>query len=804
MVAADETKYPMRSLVNAWIEKITLAEKFKQAKFGNDADIAMKFFHAGKELNEFMWTERLRNPFDDEDDSLPAPRFRILVAKVAELVQLFGPSLYHRNPTIIVEPKTLDIPTDLLMQMVPPETLQAAQMEAQQRGQQFDPASLFPPDPEEAGNKLTALLLQYYLDYMQRENDKKTQSRRMIDEALIKGMGLCWTEEYQPYEGGPKLIGSFYDTVDNFLIDPDAETLEDAWWIARRCRKPIWEVAKKYKISESFLNKKYGTAESLDQQALLVGDADSRRKRDNGETNDLIEYWEIYSRMGMGTNLSKIKIMPDEVEDMLESFGMNCMIVVAKKVPFPLNLHHRIVEDALTEPDEEEAESKNDEAFMSVQWPIPFWADGTWPCTPCAFHEVPNSPWPMSHIKPGLGYVEFMTWCMSFMANKIRTSGCTIVSCMKSLDDELKAEIKSGKDFRLLEIPANLVQNGDVKNAVHVLQFPEVNKDLWQILEACAESFDKSTGLSEMMYAASGGIRSAQEASVKQGAMSIRPDDMASKVEDCMSLIARKEAMAARWLLKSPEVEPVLGKRGAALWENYVQSGDVTKVAREFHYRVEAGSSRKPNKETRVQQINQALQQWLPIIGPWALQTGNHQIINAFLADWGQAMDVETKKYLLPPPPPPQPSPEAQKAQAEIQMKQEELQLKKEEWQAKLAMEQQKNQMELQAQQAQTEADVQQAQMEMQIDREKAQQELQLGQAKMHGDMQLQQQKMGLEAEKGRMDLALAQQQGKQQLQLGAMQGLQSLKINEATTDAKIQQMRKTEAAKPKKDTKKK
>lgn len=801
-MVAEELRYPLNPLVKAWLEKIRIAEKFKRSKFQEDADLAMKFFHAGKELNDFLWRDRLRHD-DYVETDLPAPTFRILVAKVAELVQLFGPALYHRNPTIIVEPKTLDIPVDLLMQLVPPETIQQAQMQAQQAGQQFDPNSLFPPEPDEAYNKLTAILLQYYLDYMQRENDKKTHSRRMIDEALIKGMGVAWTEQYEPYEGGPTLIGSFYDTVDNLLIDPDAETIAEARWVARRCIKPIWEVAKKYHISEKYLKQQYADAESAEAQAMLVGDPDARRKRDTGQSNDLIHYWEIYSRMGMGTNLPKLEGLSDDIEDMLESLGMNVMIVVAKKVPFPLNLHHSLLEDALTEPDEEEAEDKNDQAFVSVQWPIPFWADGQWPFTECAFHEVPNNPWPMSHIKPGLGYVEFMSWCMSFMANKVRTSSMTVFAVMKALNEEIKTQMLNGGDFRMIEVESSVVPDGDLRKAIHAFPFPEVNKDLWTVLESCAAAFDKATGLTELAYGAAGGMRSAQEANIKEQNRSVRPDDMASKVEDCMSLIARKEAMAARWMLGREEVEPILGKRGAALWENYVQSGDIDKVAREFHYRVEAGSTRKPNKETRVQQITQALQQWQVLI-QWGLQSGNHQLVNSFLKTWCEAMDIESKPFLLPPPPPPQPSPEAQKADAEIQMKREELELKKQEWGAKLQMEQQKNAMELQAQQAQTQADVQQAQMEMQIDREKAAQELQLGQMKMHGDMQLQQQKMGLEAEKGRMDLALAQQQGRQQLQLGAMQGIQSLKMNEATTDAKIQQMRQVEKAKPKKDAKKK
>ncbi len=30
----------------------------------------------------------------------------------------------------------------------------------------------------------------------------------MVDEAIVKGMGVVWTESFQSYEGAPTMIGS--------------------------------------------------------------------------------------------------------------------------------------------------------------------------------------------------------------------------------------------------------------------------------------------------------------------------------------------------------------------------------------------------------------------------------------------------------------------------------------------------------------------------------------------------------------------------------------------------------------------
>lgn len=777
----DETRYPLNKLVKRWCSTLRLAKKFKDENFQRDADIAMKFFVCGRELNDLLWRDRLRHGEMDEyydDEKLPAPRFRILVGKTAEFVQLFGPSLYHRNPSIIVEPKTPDIPIDLLMQLVPPEMIQQAQMAAQQQGQQFSPESLFPPDPNEAENKVTARLLQYYLDYMQRENDKKTHSRRAIDEALIKGEGLLWTEMYQPYPNGPQLIGSFYDTVDNLVFDPDADTFDEAKWIARRCVHPIWEVAEKYSLDEEFLRSKYATYESAEAQETAIMDTDADRKRQVGESNDLIEYWEIYSKMGMGHRLKGYITRAEDTDEFLDTFGDNCRIVIAEKVPFPLNLPQKRFKKALRarakDPEHEYVQDTED----AVRWPIPFWADGSWPCTPLMFHEVPNNPWPMSHLKPGLGYLEFLTWGLSFLVNRVRTSCRTLLGIPKSMDEESRAKLGSGRDFEYVEVPDNLVKDGDINKIVHFLDVPQAHVDVWKVLDAVADAFDKATGLTELMYASPGGMRSAQEASLKQGALQIRPDDMANKVEDWASAVARKEAMAARWLLEREDVEPVLGKRCAALWEQYVMSGDIDKVAREFHYRVEAGSTRKPNKETRVNQINQALQQWAPLV-QWSLANLSAnpdavKILNTLLSEWGEAMDMETKTLQFGPPPPPPPNPMQQKLEAELEMQKQESGLKQQEMQAKLQMEQQRMQMQLQGQQAKTQADVQKAQADMAINAAKAQQDMEIARMQTLGDLQLQGQQIGMKQQEMQMSAA----QKRQEMEMGAAQQAQQMQMS--------------------------
>lgn len=795
-------EHPLAPVVAVWLRKLKLAAQFKRKVFGKDAEVAMKFFSATKELSEHIWNDRISRGAADDEEELPAPRFRINVCKVAELVQLFGPSMYQNNPVNIVEPKTIDLPIELLMELIQTENpmlLQQAQQAAQQQGQPFNPQSLFPPDPSEPRNKLVARLLQYVLNYMQRENDKKTHSRRMIEEAIITGMGVVWTESKEVYPGGPTIIGSFQDSVKNLLFDPDCEVFEDAQWAARRCVAPRWEVSEKYGIPEKYIKKKYGTHESLDALASNAGQPGDKEARQRGESNDLIEYWEIYSKMGIGNRLSGVKEL-DKLDSFLDELGMHCLIVVADGIPFPLNcnpgLTRALIDDELGDeeidtidglPDEgperdplddEQREKMKEEMFLRFQWPIPFWMDGQWPCTALMFHEVPNCPWPMSHIKPGLGYLEFITWCMGFLANKIRTTSRTVASCMKSAGSEIKQQLFKGSDFTVIEVEASLVPDGDVSKAVHYLPMPDIKGDIWKIVQAQFDLFEKATGLTDLLYAASGGMRSAQEANIKQGAMNIRPEDMSSRVEDCLSLVSRKEAMAIRWLWEGADVEPIVGTQAASLWDRYITSDDPARVAREFSYRIEAGSTRKPNKETRVAQMNQALQQWAPLI-QWSLQNINNnpdaiKILNTLLREWGEAMDMETKELLFNPPPPPPPNPIMQKVQAEIQLKQQEGQFRQQEHQQKLAFEQQKLQMQIAGQQAKTQAEVQKHQAAMQMKAAEMAQQAEHSRMQAVHDIQAQQMQIGLKAG----EMQMQQQQKQQEMGLAAIQSQQQMQMD--------------------------
>jgi hypothetical protein len=565
------------------------------------------------------------------------------VNKVFEAVKLFGSVIYHRNPFRQVTPSTVPI--------VPPEALginMADPNMAMQYEQMVQVTSM------KAGIRdVVADLLQRVLNYTPREYDLKTHSRRVVDEGLITGCGVWWTE-LMTMPNGRQFIGSFADSIDNFLMDPDATEIEDILWCAKRCVHPIHEVAQKYNLDEAALKgniDKQGAQNARSQEQVVFGDYDGTGRRTSGptgKTNDLCVYWKIWSKTGVG---DRLKDAPKDLRGVFDGLGENAYIVVAEGVDYPLNIQPSMLGEEVNE------QGVPNSLFTAVQWPIPFWADGAngWPFTTFSPHRKPGYIWPISHIKPAVPELRFLCWAYSFMAQRVATSCETLLGVSKAADQDIKDQILSQSEagFKIVEVSEMLGRS--VNDIISVFQLPNVTGEIWQVIDAVTQLADKRLGMTELVYGMTDKqIRSATEASVKSDQISIRPDDMAEVLENSMTLLSRKEAIATRWLLKAEDLEPILGPLGAAAWEQHVQQMNPYEIAREYDYTVEAGSAKKKNKSARIEQMNNAMQVLGPVL-QGLIGAGIVEPFNALIADWADSMDLEASAYMIPPPPQPDP-----------------------------------------------------------------------------------------------------------------------------------------------------
>jgi hypothetical protein len=647
---------PLRPIAASWLQKIASAKRAK-SQFDADAREGMAFFDG---LGAWSMNQSNVRGQSIMSRPTPAPAFRLSINRVFEAVKLIGAVLYARNPVRTVTPRKFPA--------VPPEMLGLSPESIQ-----IDPLTGQPmPDPafqtymdtsqavilQEEKKKLQAELLSAYLNYTPVENDLKGHSRRAIDEGIIKGGGVLWTEAVQVENVPPAqptlLIGSFMDSVDNLLLDPDAQVIQEIQWCAKRCVQPIDQVARQFGLSRDDLKPNLESYSSASRQVDdRRNDYNGSQKHRTGKSNDLVTYWKIWSKCGFGDRLKGAK---KEDRGIFDPLGDFCYLVVAEGVEFPLN----IPPECLKEPTDEEGLPRSLRARSS--WPIPFWAADAqgWPFSMWAPNPKPNSLWPLSYIKPGIGELRFMQWAFSFLMQRVAISCETIIGVSKAADYDLKQQIlaPSENGFKIVEISEALGKS--VNEIMSVFQSPNVTSDLPNLINEVSQMFDKRCGLTELVYGQTrSALRSASEAQVKADSMQIRPDDLASSVEDWLSDIARKEAMAARWLLQPQDVAPVLGPLGAEAWSIHLTTsgGDPAgEIAREFTYRIEAGSAKKPNKSFKQENMNAALQTLGPMLQQLA-GAGNPGPLNALLSDWADANDLDVNPYLLPPPPPPQPMP---------------------------------------------------------------------------------------------------------------------------------------------------
>jgi hypothetical protein len=644
---------PLRPLVQAWLKKIDLAKTHKMP-FTKDGQEAMDFFCGDP---DFMWRDAYARGEKGYNRGLSPPEFRMQINRVYEAVKIFGAVICHRNPQRTVTPRQFPIIGPAMLGIQPQPPVPQMGPDGPVMGPDGQPVMM--PDPgmqmyqqmiQQQGmswerRQVISKLLEDYLNYTPNELDLKTHSLKVVEEAFIKGAGVWWHELYQPPGGSAAIAGSFFDSIDNLVWDPDADEMEDIRWAARKRVQPINEVAAKFNLSPDQLK---GHLESYSAKA-----EEERRgyeyRRKNGKTNDLVCYWEIYSKTGFG---DRLKDADENLKGKFDALGANCYIVVAEGIEFPLNIPPAILQEDVDET------GVPQQLFLNAQWPIPFWVEPNgWPFTVLYWNTKPGYSWPFSLVRPAIGELRFINWAMSFLATRIATSSQTVIGVSKSADPDIKAKLleKAEGGFKIVEISEAIGRN--VNDVISVFQMPGVTQDMYQIIAEVTALFDRRVGLTELIYGMTRNqFRSAAEASVKAEQISVRPDAYANALEDAMTMVSRKEALLARWMVKPEDVAPLLGDMAAQAWAMHVQSEDPESMIREYSYRVEAGSIRKPNIATKTENLNNFMQIVMPV-AQGLLQAGQPQLFNSILSMWGSVNQMDVQEFLVPPPPPPPPGP---------------------------------------------------------------------------------------------------------------------------------------------------
>lgn len=662
-------------LVKAWEAKLAKARERKKP-FQDTADACMAFYSAD---NGFLFKDEFRSKLLG---SSYTPRFQITLMKAYELVASYGPYLYDHNPTRVVRTRRrFELTPELLGDPHDPNLQQQFQQVAQLDNQ------------DRIKKAARCKLAELHLEHSPREQPHgglRAASLKAIQEYLIKGRGVLWPGVYLNPESPRKMSGSFYDSVENLLVDPDATSIAfgDCKWIARKVVEPFWQAERRFKLVPGTLKGK-GTYETAEAQAERETGPLSNYKRRTGETFDLIEYYEIWSIGGAGGRLSgTTDILRDGFDSVVGDFAY---IVVAPGHDTPLNLYGEAIKTATI-----------DDVRNAFRWPFPTYKRQKWPCALLDAWSDPGAAWPISPLKPGLPELTAINLLLSFLLNRTWTCSRTIIGVLKEAASTVQAALNSNDDVKVVELNSDIV--GDLNRAIQQFQFQDISGQIWSIIDKLSDLFDRRVGLTELWFGMNSGAasRSAEDARSKYRMATLRPDFMAKQIDAFMSDAALLELMAAKaGGISGQDQLPLLGPVGAQMWDALFAQADFDELIDELEVGVEPESSTKPNKEGDNEKLMNLYQPMSQQFMAYAQATGgNTEPLNALNRSVLENMRLPSDGFLMgpmapPPPPPPDPNqppppdPLQQKMALQQQAAEQKMALKQQQHEQKLGFKQQ-------------------------------------------------------------------------------------------------------------------
>lgn len=619
----DMTSQFYRPLVDIWVHRLGAAAVMKR-RFDKVADQCMEFFQAGA---GFMWEEKFKR--DYFQGKLPAPKFKITIAKLYEFVSIYGPHLFWQyakrkvisQRQLALRPEFFGDPNDPAVQQVFTQVLQQDQI-------------------EQTIAAFSNELMSNYLDWSQREQPFGglcMHGQMAVVEALVKGMGCLWPDSYSYPGSQNKFTRLRFKTINNLYIDPDCRDplLETAGYIALKHVSPIWELEKKFNLPKGTLAGK-GNVSSMEQYTR-----NNMRRQSAGDagvksTHDLMEWWEIWSKCGVGPRHSNAAhSLIDEFDESVGDFAYLC---VANGVPFPLN----------APPDKFFGENAADPNAVKemFEWrfadygdKFPCWKDHRWPVSILSFNKLPNSPWALAPSAPGLGELIAINILTSAYVDQAWNDRKLLIGYLKSALSDVKSALESENSVEL--VPVNDSVQKSIADCIQYLQAPARQNNLLDAIAMLSANFDKRVGLTELQYGMSSTqIRVASDIRTRNENANIRPEKMSRDVAAWYSDSSQLEMFAAAMYVDGQSLTHLLGGYGASQWDALIKAMPIEQIMREMKATVEASEVRRPNHERDTANV-QALQQYItPMLQMFAQETGKTKPLRDFLDLVSDAMEM--------------------------------------------------------------------------------------------------------------------------------------------------------------------
>ena len=510
-----------KEIATLWLNRRDMAIKYRQRAYDPLVHTIQRYYHTNKAILFPDAGESMHNrPF-----ATPNNFHEISVALVGQFVRIMLPYVFFKVPNRTVAPRNFG---------------QLQQLQAMVYGV---PQIMASPAMQKA--QIQSAIGGFLLNLAADDGmfNLRGETRRATQEALISGRGILWTELVTtPYGTFP---GSFYESQENVVIDPDHDSVRDANYIMRRRERPSWEVAEEFKLP---IEKVRGKGKSWEQRASDKSGTGARYQEDE---NDICEYWEVYSKMGLGHRIVEDDDLRKRFELASEKCGDNVYLAVMDGVEFPLNM------------DPEKAATKSEaELIQDLQWPIQLHGDfnNPWPFSRLDFYE--DGIYPKPPLEDALPLQQFLDFAYYYMMDSIKASSRNMLLVDETVGKELEKALESGKNWQIVKLK---IAAPDISKMVEHLHFDGNFTELFQVISAVKREWEESTGMNTLLQGASPEkmFRSSAEAQIRQSNSQIRPDDLRDCVLAFQGEAARKEHAAQRLTMRA-DVAVYLGEDTAS------------------------------------------------------------------------------------------------------------------------------------------------------------------------------------------------------------------------------------------------
>lgn len=631
-----------RPFVDAWIGMLGRAGEAKK-EFSDRAEMCEAFY---SKSSGFMWQNDFKTKYIGSGISVP--KYNVTVNTAFEYVSRFGPRLYWQNPRRRVtrpfrpemDPAAIAGTDPMLGQYL--EELQ------QQQG-------LFDARSQQANQ-----LWECYLNYTPAEmpdGGLENHSRLAIDEALVTGRGILMARSYLPPGGTRRLTGCFHVPVHDLFIDPDCSSplLSGCKWIAVRHVTPYWELEERFGWPRNSL-RRVGQFESGNSQGSRP--KQKAYQKDSNTPCDLVVWYEIWSKAGIGSRFVGTKISNKEVwDDICDDY---CYLCVTQNLKSPLNLPAWWLAGDVDE----------DDVRKALEWPVPLWKDGRWPISMLDFYHEFNGPWPLAPLSAAMGEMICLQILLALYLQNAEANTQQIVAYLDSAAKQVEEQIRSGRTPAFVKI-----EDGTQKSISEIIQFvqrPNQNTDVIGAMEFLMQAIERKTGLSALLYGDNPGgaqDRSAEATRVKSANVTLIPDFMGKRVAAWQGDAADKERLTAYYAgVSGTDIEPLMGPMGAIAWDQLVSGEEEETVLRGMRARVEASDLRKPDKERDSSNLQSVVSYVVPALMQYGQATGDFEPWNGFIRSMANSMEMDTTEWEIPSQEPQQDgSAEAQQQQMAMQ-----------------------------------------------------------------------------------------------------------------------------------------